>query len=182
MGCHCNLIQVHSKIYKETVIEVETELLFIPVVHKLSLGIIYRLPCKLILQLQCYNRNTVQRQYNVNGVMILDRICKLSCTGKDIAVIFLYKFFVKVRCRSKVGKSKFHTPVLYTISENMNQAVLCYVLLKNGVELLFCLLAIYIDVPLPHLRLSGLDERYKHRHINSLALIVCILITLYISV
>ena len=173
MGSHCHLVQIHRKVNQETIIETEAKLLLVPVVHKLTLGVIHTLPCKLVLQLKSHDGNTVQRQHYIYGVVVLRRVSKLTGTSQDVLVVSLHQVEVEVRCRGKVCEAKLHTSVLHTIAQYAHQTILLHILLEYGVELLLCLLAIYIAVTLPHLGLRSLNELHEHGHIYRPCLVVC---------
>ena len=81
---------IDRKITQDPLVEQETDLPGITVIHPLPLSVINSLPSVLILQLKRKYWNAVQNEYHVNAVLIGGTVIPLPITGGMIAGI-LYR-------------------------------------------------------------------------------------------
>ena len=93
---HCHFIQVNSEIDKDTIVEMEYELLGVAVIHKLPLGVAYGLTCQLVLEFNGHNRNTVQGENHINRVVVLRGVGKLTRLCQDIGFVLGHEVVVEV--------------------------------------------------------------------------------------
>ena len=84
--------KITTEISQDSVVKVEKWFLWIAIVLPLLNRVIYVLTGKLILQLNCNYRNTVQRQNHIDGVLDVFAIYELTSTFKNILVVLLDKF------------------------------------------------------------------------------------------
>ena len=65
-GGHPYLGQVYAKVAQNALVELETHLPWVPVVHPLLFGVLQGLPGELVLQLEGEHRDAVYRQHHIH--------------------------------------------------------------------------------------------------------------------
>ena len=120
MRSHRHLIQINPEVNKNTIVEVEDELLGISVIHVLMLGVADGLIGELVLQLKRDDRNAVQGKNHINSVMVLRGVSKLPCLGENVCIILLHQFFIVLGGRCEVCELELHPPVHNPITQDMD--------------------------------------------------------------
>ena len=83
---HLDIIIIHGKVYG-TALWCQQRVFRVSVCLVLLHGILYRLPCIVVLQFHRDEGQTIQRHHQVYTIIILLAICQLLCHTEDVLLI-----------------------------------------------------------------------------------------------
>jgi len=181
LGGHRHLLEVNGEVGEDAGVEVKQQFLRVTVVHKLMFAVGHALTRELVLQFQGDHGNAIHRQHHIDGVMVVGAVCKLPCALQDVGVIAFHQILIEVAARLEVAELDGHASVLDTVAQHVNQSVVGDIRLKHLVKLVSRLVAVKVQIALPHLRLRGLNELQQHRHIHRPLLVVGALVAFDIA-
>ena len=134
-GGHPHLGQVYAKVAQNALIELETHLPGVPVVHPLLLGVLYSLPGELVLQLKGEHRDAVYRQHHVHRVVGGVGVEPLPVAGDLVLSVALGVLLVQRGLRLKIAHPEPPSPVLEPIPQHRKQPVRIAGIVKGSAEL-----------------------------------------------
>ena len=76
-------------------VELEQFFPLVAVVHPLMAGVLHVLSRQLVLQFEGHYRDAVHRQHHVDGIVILRRVCKLTCTLHDVLLVVQVQLLIQ---------------------------------------------------------------------------------------
>ena len=132
---YCCFIKINGKVGQNALILTKTRFLGIAVIHPLAFGVIDGLAGKLIFQLNRHNRNAVQRQHHINGVIVRFRIMPLPDALADILLVIFHCQCVQSRLRCKIADRELNAAMLEAVAQHFNQTDLLHGAIERLVEL-----------------------------------------------
>ena len=134
-GGHPHLGQVYAKVAQNALVELETHLPGVPVVHPLLLGVFHGLPGELVLQLKGEHRDAVYRQHHVHRVVGGVGVEPLPVAGDLVLSVALGVLLVQRGLRLKIAHPEPPSPVLEPIPQHRKQPVRIAGIVKGRAEL-----------------------------------------------
>ena len=130
-------------------------------------GICGILSCKLAFQFHRYHRNTIYKKHNINAVLIMYRIMKLSGTMKNIRIILNLCSLIQRGLRLPENRIKLDSPIHKAMPHHIQKVGGFHFSFKTLNYLLLGVLCINFYIPIPFLRLTCLNKLNKSILIKS---------------
>ena len=134
-GGHPHLGQVYAKVAQNALVELETHLPGVPVVHPLLFGVLHGLPGELVLQLKGEHRDAVYRQHHVHRVVGGVGVEPLPVAGDLVLGVALGVLLVQRGFRLKIAHPEPPSPVLEPMPQHRKQSVRIAGIVKGRAEL-----------------------------------------------
>ena len=179
--CHINIGKVYCKMYQHSFLESKNRILACTIKLILVNRICCILSCKLAFQFHRYYRNTVYKKHNINTVLIMYRIMKLSGTMKDIRIVLYLCSLIQRSLRLPENRIKLDSPIHKAMPHHIQKVGGFHFSFEAFNYLLFGILRINFHISFPFLRLAYLDKFHKCFLIKSRFTIKFLRITLGIS-
>ena len=125
------------------------------------------LSCKLAFQFHRYHRNTIYKKHNINTVLIMYRIMKLSGTMKDIRIILDLCSFIQRGLRLPENRIELDASIHKTMPHNIQKISCLDFSFKTLDDLFLGILRINFHISIPFLRLTCLNKLNKCVFIKS---------------
>ncbi len=149
---------VNSKVAQDPLVELETDLPRIPVIHPLGLGIVHCLAGVLVLQLKGEDGDAVQDENHVHAVVIIGAVKPLAVAGHVVTGILGCCQLVQVGLGLEEADVESDAAMLEAMPQHGNQAVHVTGIIEGIAELPHGVNLVGILEPGPLLWLSLLDE------------------------
>ena len=149
---------IHAEITQDALVELETELPWVTVIHPLPLGVLHVLPSILVFQFKGKNRDTVDGQHHVHGFLRIGGVVPLAAALDLVTGISPGGGFVEAGFRHEVADVEGDTPMLEPVAEDGEESVRiaggveCQAELPHRIDLVLLFKAC------PLFGLGGLDE------------------------
>lgn len=158
LGGHPGLRQIHAEEGENPLVELEADLLRVPVLLPLLLRVLHALPHELVFQLEGKDRDAVDRQEQIHAVPIVGAVMPLPDAVKDILPVVLCVGLIQAGFRQKVAHPKADAPVLEAVAQHVEHAVHVAGVVEGQTELPLRVYGVHIHKALPGPGLAVLNE------------------------
>ena len=117
-GSHIHTRQIYCKMHKDTFFECKDGIFSCTVKFVLINSISCTLTCELAFQFQRYNRDTIYKKYNVDTILIVERVVELTCALKNVCFILSHCLWIYSCFWFPEHRTEFHTSVCKTLSQH----------------------------------------------------------------
>lgn len=106
VGSHKDVVEIDGKMHEHAVFEFKNRILVRPVEFIMTDGVVGILPGELVFELHRHHGNAVQKQHDVDAVLVGYGIVQLTSTVEDIALILRLCRLVDRGLRLPVGDAE----------------------------------------------------------------------------
>ena len=114
-GC---LIEVDGEECKNTVIQLESRLARVAVIHPLRLRVVDGLPRELVLQLDGDDRDAVDGEHHVDRIPVLLRVMPLADALADILPIAPHREVIERALRAEIADAELHAAMPESVPQH----------------------------------------------------------------
>ena len=164
---HINIGKIYCKMHQHSFLKCKNSILAGTIKLILINGICSILSCKLAFQLHSYYRNTVYKKHNINTVLIMYRVVKLSCTMKNVRIILNLCSLIQRGLRLPENRIKLDSSVHKSMPHHIQKIRCLYFSFKTFDDLFLGILRINFYISFPFLRLTCLNKLNKSIFIKS---------------
>ena len=158
---HPDFQQINAEVAQNALVELETDLPWVAVVHPLAFGVVHGLAGVLVFQLEGEHRDTVDGQHHVHAVVGVGGIEPLAVAGDLIGRVLLRRRLVQAGLRPEIADAKAHAPVLEAVAQHLQQPVHMASCFKGLTELPLRLRLVLHDEARPLLWVGLLHEAHQ---------------------
>ena len=158
LGGHPDLGVIHAEIAQNALVELETELPWVTVIHPLPLGVLHGLPRVLVFQLKGENRDAVDGQHHVHRFLRVGGVVPLTVALDLVTGIPPGGGLVETGFRHEVANVEGNAPVLEPVAEDGEEPVRIAGGVEGQAELPHGIDLVLLLESGPLLGLGGLDE------------------------
>ena len=157
-GGHIDVGEIHGKVYQHPVFKLEDGVLPCPVEAVLLHGVGGVLAGELAFQLHGHHRDTVEKEDDIDAVLVAQGVVELPGAVEDVGGIEGLAGFVDGGLRLPKHGAELDAPVGKALAQYLQQTHQLHLPAKTVNELPLTVGAVNLLKPLPLLGLTGADE------------------------
>jgi len=166
---HVSFICIYGEVYQGPLLEVEEEVVGVPVELVLLDGILPALVRKLVLEFDGDDRDAIHGKNDIDAVLMLCGVSDLPGDGQDICLIALQSLWVHTRGRGEEGSIECPTEALEAVSKDIQGAFMLRVQGPHKIvdKNLGSARLVDIGEVVPVFRLGSLHEVYENLAVDA---------------